>query len=208
MLTPLLKDGALRIRFCTVPSQVTIPNTNQKKISSISEIISAIQTSTKALYNSGKLSVKVQATEVLQGSNSPKEDTSKNTSFIIQTSKKNNPASLTENDIQNNNKDFLNKQKQASTFEKNEFTLLAQTTASNNKSQNIQSQSVPSSPVSTTLQTNNHEATDEVKLLLTREQQGKTNSTIYEFISLNKKFLQDLNQLLHETDTILKSFKK
>lgn len=65
-----LEEGAFKLRFCTVPSKITLANSNVKVVYSIEEILGEIQKAINGLYDSGELTTKTRNKEFLNTSQS------------------------------------------------------------------------------------------------------------------------------------------
>lgn len=92
---PVLKEWALIVRFCSVASSMTVPNTSAKNILSIAELFDEIAMSVSTLYNEGKLNVKQQKKELLSSS-IPKSDISKSVAFTTTVATKTPPQEPSE----------------------------------------------------------------------------------------------------------------
>jgi len=65
-----LEEGAFKLRFCTVPSKITLANSNVKIVYSIEEILGEIQKAINGLYDSGAMTTKTRNKECLNTSQS------------------------------------------------------------------------------------------------------------------------------------------
>lgn len=88
------------VRFCSVASSITVPNTSAKDILSIAELFDEIAMSVSTLYNGGKLNVKQQKKELLSSS-IPKSDISKSVAFTTTVATKTPPRQLSDTEKKN-----------------------------------------------------------------------------------------------------------
>lgn len=78
----LLEEGALRVRICTIPSKVTIPDTNTKIVYSIEGILKELGSVINGLYEWWEITTRTRKKEILDTSLS-QYNFAKNISFIL-----------------------------------------------------------------------------------------------------------------------------
>ncbi|MBB1579138.1 MAG: hypothetical protein HG424_004115 [candidate division SR1 bacterium] len=143
---PVLKEGALIVRFCSVASSMTVPNTSAKNILSIAELFDEIAMSVSTLYNEGKLNVKQQKKELLSSS-IPKSDISKSVAFTTTVATKTPPQQPSDTE-KKTEIELLKSHLQGSIYgiDRNSFVLLDNYEAEK-KSSSITAPEVASTPV-------------------------------------------------------------
>ena len=143
---PVLKEWALIVRFCSVASSMTVPNTSAKNILSIAELFDEIAMSVSTLYNEGKLNVKQQKKELLSSS-IPKSDISKSVAFTTTVATKTPPQQPSDTE-KKTEIELLKSHLQWSIYgiDRNSFVLLDNYEAEK-KSSSITAPEVASTPV-------------------------------------------------------------
>lgn len=200
---PILEEWALRIRFCTIPSELIIPDTSEKSIRSISEIIGGIFEVNKALYNGGKLSVQKIAKEALDSKHIGDFSIADSMSFNLNLSTKTNPKIPTKTDQENKNKLFLDQVKENTTpITRNTFVILAWGNKNENTKNSVKNPDVPKVPQSanTTIQ----DQTNSLSTALYTQNIASQGIILSERIELNHKFLNAINKELETNDNQVK----
>ena len=198
---PVLKEWALIVRFCSVASSMTVPNTSAKNILSIAELFDEIAMSVSTLYNEGKLSVKQQKKELLSSS-IPKSDISKSVAFTTTVATKTPPQQSS--DIEKKTEiELLKSHLQWSIYgiNRNSFVLLDNYEAEK-KSSSITAPEVASTPV--VQSASKFRDADEIssvlesQSLLKENTVASTNLAIFERIEKNNQLMDTIKEVVSE----------
>ena len=198
---PVLKEWALIVRFCSVASSMTVPNTSAKNILSIAELFDEIAMSVSTLYNEGKLNVKQQKKELLSSS-IPKSDISKSVAFTTTVATKTPPQQPSDTE-KKTEIELLKSHLQWSIYgiDRNSFVLLDNYEAEK-KSSSITAPEVASTPV--VQSASKFRDTDEISSALERQSLLKantvasTNLAIFERIEKNNQLMDTIKEVVSE----------
>ena len=198
---PVLKEWALIVRFCSVASSMTVPNTSAKNILSIAELFDEIAISVSALYNEGKLNVKQQKKELLSSS-IPKSDISKSVAFTTTVATKTPPQEPSDTE-KKTEIELLKSHLQWSIYgiDRNSFVLLDNYEAEK-KSSSITAPEVASTPV--VQSASKFRDADEISSALERQSLLKentvasTNLAIFERIEKNNQLMDTIKEVVSE----------
>ena len=198
---PVLKEWALIVRFCSVASSMTVPNTSAKNILSIAELFDEIAMSVSTLYNEGKLNVKQQKKELLSSS-IPKSDISKSVAFTTTVATKTPPQEPSDTE-KKTEIDLLKSHLQWSIYgiDRNSFVLLDNYEAEK-KSSSITAPEVASTPV--VQSASKFRDADEISSALERQSLLKentvasTNLAISERIEKNNQLMDTIKEVVSE----------
>lgn len=198
---PVLKEWALIVRFCSVASSMTVPNTSAKNILSIAELFDEIAMSVSTLYNEGKLNVKQQKKELLSSS-IPKSDISKSVAFTTTVATKTPPQEPSDTE-KKTEIELLKSHLQWSIYEidRNSFVLLDNYEAEK-KSSSITAPEVASTPV--VQSASKFRDADEISSALERQSLLKentvasTNLAISERIEKNNQLMDTIKEVVSE----------
>ena len=198
---PVLKEWALIVRFCSVASSMTVPNTSAKNILSIAELFDEIAMSVSTLYNEGKLNVKQQKKELLSSS-IPKSDISKSVAFTTTVATKTPPQQPSDTE-KKTEIELLKSHLQWSIYgiDRNSFVLLDNYEAEK-KSSSITAPEVASTPVvqSASKFRDADAVTSELEnqSLLKENTVASTNLAIFERIEKNKQLMDTIKEVVWE----------
>ena len=198
---PVLKEWALIVRFCSVASSMTVPNTSAKNILSIAELFDEIAMSVSTLYNEGKLNVKQQKKELLSSS-IPKSDISKSVAFTTTVATKTPPQHPSDTEKKTEIK-LLKTHLQWSIYgiDRNSFVLLDNYEAEK-KSSSITAPEVASTPVvqSASKFRDADAVTSELEnqSLLKENTVASTNLAIFERIEKNNQLMDTIKEVVSE----------
>lgn len=198
---PVLKEWALIVRFCSVASSMTVPNTSAKNILSIAELFDEIAMSVSTLYNEGKLNVKQQKKELLSSS-IPKSDISKSVAFTTTVATK-TPPQQTSDTEKKTEIELLKSHLQWSIYgiDRNSFVLLDNYEAEK-KSSSITAPEVASTPVvqsaSKFRDTDTITSMLENQSLLKENTVASTNLAIFERIEKNNQLMDTIKEVVSE----------
>ena len=198
---PVLKEWALIVRFCSVASSMTVPNTSAKNILSIAELFDEIAMSVSTLYNEGKLNVKQQKKELLSSS-IPKSDISKSVAFTTTVATK-TPSQQPSDTEKKTEIELLKSHLQWSIYgiDRNSFVLLDNYEAEK-KSSSITAPEVASTPV--VQSASKFRYADEISSALERQSLLKentvasTNLAIFERIEKNNQLMDTIKEVVSE----------
>lgn len=198
---PVLKEWALIVRFCSVASSMTVPNTSAKNILSIAELFDEIAMSVSTLYNEGKLNVKQQKKELLSSS-IPKSDISKSVAFTTTVATKTPPQEPSDTE-KKTEIELLKSHLQWSIYgiDRNSFVLLDNYEAEK-KSSSITAPEVASTPV--VQSASKFRDADEISSALERQSLLKentvasTNLAISERIEKNNQLMDTIKEVVSE----------
>ena len=198
---PVLKEWALIVRFCSVASSMTVPNTSAKNILSIAELFDEIAISVSALYNEGKLNVKQQKKELLSSS-IPKSDISKSVAFTTTVATKTPPQEPSDTE-KKTEIELLKSHLQWSIYgiDRNSFVLLDNYEAEK-KSSSITAPEVASTPV--VQSASKFRDADEISSALERQSLLKENTVasmnlaIFERIEKNNQLMDTIKEVVSE----------
>ena len=195
---PVIKEGALIIRFCSVASSILIPNTSAKNIISIAEIFNEIGTSVNTLYNSGKLNVKKDKKEMLDSS-SIKSDISKWVAFSATTEVKAPNPTISDSQKKNENQ-IVQSNLKASIYgiERNSFVLLDdyEEKKKNKSLVSSQKESTPASQSPNTQEPENEHEPEGPQILIKKNTIASTNLSIGNFIERNSDLLDRFEETI------------
>ena len=198
---PVLKEWALIVRFCSVASSMTVPNTSAKNILSIAELFDEIAISVSTLYNEGKLNVKQQKKELLSSS-IPKSDISKSVAFTTTVATKTPPQQLSDTE-KKTEIELLKSHLQWSIYgiDRNSFVLLDNYEAEK-KSSSITAPEVASTPVvqsaSKFRDADTVTSALENQSLLKENTVASTNLAIFERIEKNNQLMDTIKEVVSE----------
>lgn len=198
---PVLKQWALIVRFCSVASSMTVPNTSAKNILSIAELFDEIAMSVSTLYNEGKLNVKQQKKELLSSS-IPKSDISKSVAFTTTVATK-TPPQQTSDTEKKTEIELLKSHLQWSIYgiDRNSFVLLDNYEAEK-KSSSITAPEVASTPVvqsaSKFRDADTVTSALENQSLLKENTVASTNLAIFERIEKNNQLMDTIKEVVSE----------
>ncbi|MBB1556919.1 MAG: hypothetical protein HG439_000265 [candidate division SR1 bacterium] len=198
---PVLKEGALIVRFCSVASSMTVPNTSAKNILSIAELFDEIAMSVSTLYNEGKLNVKQQKKELLSSS-IPKSDISKSVAFTTTVATKTPPQEPSETE-KKTEIELLKSHLQGSIYgiDRNSFVLLDNYEAEK-KSSSITAPEVASTPVvqsaSQFRDADTVTSALENQSLLKENTVASMNLAIFERIEKNNQLMDTIKEVVSE----------
>lgn len=198
---PVLKEWALIVRFCSVASSMTVPNTSAKNILSIAELFDEIAISVSTLYNEGKLNVKQQKKELLSSS-IPKSDISKSVAFTTTVATKTPPQQLSDTE-KKTEIELLKSHLQWSIYgiDRNSFVLLDNYEAEK-KSSSVTAPEVASTPVvqsaSKFRDTDTITSVLENQSLLKENTVASTNLAIFERIEKNNQLMDTIKEVVSE----------
>ena len=198
---PVLKEWALIVRFCSVASSMTVPNTSAKNILSIAELFDEIAINVSALYNEGKLNVKQQKKELLSSS-IPKSDISKSVAFTTTVATKTPPQQPSDTE-KKTEIELLKTHLQWSIYgiDRNSFVLLDNYEAEK-KSSSITAPEVASTPVvqsaSKFRDADEISSTLENQSLLKANTVASTNLAIFERIEKNNQLMDTIKEVVSE----------
>ena len=198
---PVLKEWALIVRFCSVASSMTVPNTSAKNILSIAELFDEITMSVSTLYNEGKLNVKQQKKELLSSS-IPKSDISKSVAFTTTVATKTPPQEPSETE-KKTEIELLKSHLQWSIYgiDRNSFVLLDNYEAEK-KSSSITAPEVASTPVvqsaSKFRDTDTITSVLENQSLLKENTVASMNLSIFERIEKNNQLMDTIKEVVSE----------
>lgn len=198
---PVLKEWALIVRFCSVASSLTVPNTSAKNILSIAELFDEIAISVSTLYNEGKLNVKQQKKELLSSS-IPKSDISKSVAFTTTVATKTPPQQLSDTE-KKTEIELLKSHLQWSIYgiDRNSFVLLDNYEAEK-KSSSITAPEVASTPVvQSASKFRDADAVTsalENQSLLKENTVASTNLAIFERIEKNNQLMDTIKEVVSE----------
>ena len=198
---PVLKEWALIVRFCSVASSMTVPNTSAKNILSIAELFDEITMSVSTLYNEGKLNVKQQKKELLSSS-IPKSDISKSVAFTTTVATKTPPQEPSETE-KKTEIELLKSHLQWSIYgiDRNSFVLLDNYEAEK-KSSSITAPEVASTPVvqsaSKFRDADTITSDLESQSLLKENTVASMNLTIFERIEKNNQLMDTIKEVVSE----------
>ena len=198
---PVLKEWALIVRFCSVASSMTVPNTSAKNILSIGELFDEISTSVSTLYNEGKLNVKQQKKELLSSS-IPKSDISKSVAFTTTVATKTPPQEPSDTE-KKTEIELLKSHLQWSIYgiDRNSFVLLDNYEAEK-KSSSITAPEVASTPVvqsaSKFRDTDIITSVLENQSLLKENTVASMNLSIFERIEKNNQLMDTIKEVVSE----------
>ncbi len=198
---PVLKEWALIVRFCSVASSMTVPNTSAKNILSIAELFDEIAMSVSTLYNGGKLNVKQQKKELLSSS-IPKSDISKSVAFTTTVATKTPPQEPSDTE-KKTEIELLKSHLQWSIYgiDRNSFVLLDNYEAEK-KSASITAPEVASTPV--VQSASKFRDADEIssalenQSLLKENTVASTNLAIFERIEKNSQLMDTIKEVVSE----------
>ena len=198
---PVLKEWALIVRFCSVASSMTVPNTSAKNILSIAELFDEIAMSVSTLYNEGKLNVKQQKKELLSSS-IPKSDISKSVAFTTTVATKTPPQEPSDTE-KKTEIELLKSHLQWSIYgiDRNSFVLLDNYEAEK-KSSSITAPEVASTPV--VQSASKFRDADEISSALERQSLLKENTVasmnlaIFERIEKNNQLMDTIKEVVSE----------
>ena len=198
---PVLKEWALIVRFCSVASSMTVPNTSAKNILSIAELFDEIAMSVSTLYNEGKLNVKQQKKELLSSS-IPKSDISKSVAFTTTVATKTPPQQPSDTE-KKTEIELLKSHLQWSIYgiDRNSFVLLDNYEAEK-KSSSITAPEVASTPV--VQSASKFRDADEIssalenQSLLKENTVASTNLAIFERIEKNNQLMDTIKEVVSE----------
>ena len=198
---PVLKEWALIVRFCSVASSMTVPNTSAKNILSIGELFDEISMSVSTLYNEGKLNVKQQKKELLSSS-IPKSDISKSVAFRTTVATKTPPQEPSDTE-KKTEIELLKSHLQWSIYgiDRNSFVLLDNYEAEK-KSSSITAPEVASTPVvqsaSKFRDTDIITSVLENQSLLKENTVASMNLSIFERIEKNNQLMDTIKEVVSE----------
>lgn len=198
---PVLKEWALIVRFCSVASSMTLPNTSAKNILSIAELFDEIAMSVSTLYNEGKLNVKQQKKELLSSS-IPKSDISKSVAFTTTVATKTPPQQPSDTE-KKTEIELLKSHLQWSIYgiDRNSFVLLDNYEAEK-KSSSITAPEVASTPVvQSASKFRDADAVTsalENQSLLKENTVASTNLAIFERIEKNNQLMDTIKEVVSE----------
>ena len=198
---PVLKEWALIVRFCSVASSMTVPNTSAKNILSIGELFDEISMSVSTLYNEGKLNVKQQKKELLSSS-IPKSDISKSVAFTTTVATKTPPQEPSDTE-KKTEIELLKSHLQWSIYgiDRNSFVLLDNYEAEK-KSSSITAPEVASTPVvqsaSKFRDTDIITSVLENQSLLKENTVASMNLSIFERIEKNNQLMDTIKEVVSE----------
>ena len=198
---PVLKEWALIVRFCSVASSMTVPNTSAKNILSIAELFDEIAMSVSTLYNEGKLNVKQQKKELLSSS-IPKSDISKSVAFTTTVATNTSPQQLSDTE-KKTEIELLKSHLQWSIYgiDRNSFVLLDNYEAEK-KSSSITAPKVASTPVvqsaSKFRDTDTITSVLENQSLLKENTVASMNLAIFERIEKNNQLMDTIKEVVSE----------
>ena len=198
---PVLKEWALIVRFCSVASSMTVPNTSAKNILSIAELFDEIAMSVSTLYNEGKLNVKQQKKELLSSS-IPKSDISKSVAFTTTVATKTPPQQPSDTE-KKTEIELLKSHLQWSIYgiDRNSFVLLDNYEAEK-KSSSITAPEVASTPViQSASKFRDADAVTsalENQSLLKENSVASTNLAIFERIEKNNQLMDTIKEVVSE----------
>ena len=198
---PVLKEWALIVRFCSVASSMTVPNTSAKNILSIAELFDEIAMSVSTLYNEGKLNVKQQKKELLSSS-IPKSDISKSVAFTTTVATKTPPQQPSDTE-KKTEIELLKSHLQWSIYgiNRNSFVLLDNYEAEK-KSSSITAPEVASTPVvqsaSKFRDTDIITSVLENQSLLKENTVASMNLSIFERIEKNNQLMDTIKEVVSE----------
>jgi len=198
---PVLKEWALIVRFCSVASSMTVPNTSAKNILSIAELFDEIAMSVSTLYNEGKLNVKQQKKELLSSS-IPKSDISKSVAFTTTVATKTPPQQPSDTE-KKTEIELLKTHLQWSIYgiDRNSFVLLDNYEAEK-KSSSITAPEVASTPVvQSASKFRDADAVTsalENQSLLKENTVASTNLAIFERIEKNNQLMDTIKEVVSE----------
>lgn len=198
---PVLKEWALIVRFCSVASSMTVPNTSAKNILSIAELFDEIAMSVSTLYNEGKLNVKQQKKELLSSS-IPKSDISKSVAFTTTVATKTPPQQPSDTE-KKTEIELLKTHLQWSIYgiDRNSFVLLDNYEAEK-KSSSITAPEVASTPVvqsaSKFRDADTVTSALENQSLLKENTVASTNLAIFERIEKNNQLMDTIKEVVSE----------
>lgn len=198
---PVLKEWALIVRFCSVASSMTVPNTSAKNILSIAELFDEIAISVSTLYNEGKLNVKQQKKELLSSS-IPKSDISKSVAFTTTVATKTPPQQPSDTE-KKTEIELLKSHLQWSIYgiDRNSFVLLDNYEAEK-KSSSITAPEVASTPVvQSASKFRDADAVTsalENQSLLKENTVASTNLAIFERIEKNNQLMDTIKEVVSE----------
>ena len=198
---PVLKEWALIVRFCSVASSMTLPNTSAKNILSIAELFDEIAMSVSTLYNEGKLNVKQQKKELLSSS-IPKSDISKSVAFTTTVATKTPPQQPSDTE-KKTEIELLKSHLQWSIYgiDRNSFVLLDNYEAEK-KSSSITAPEVASTPVvQSASKFRDADAVTsalENQSLLKENTVASTNLAIFERIEKNNQLIDTIKEVVSE----------
>ena len=198
---PVLNEWALIVRFCSVASSMTVPNTSAKNILSIAELFDEIAMSVSTLYNEGKLNVKQQKKELLSSS-IPKSDISKSVAFTTTVATKTPPQQPSDTE-KKTEIELLKSHLQWSIYgiDRNSFVLLDNYEAEK-KSSSITAPEVASTPVvqsaSKFRDADTLTSVLENQSLLKENTVASTNLAIFERIEKNNQLMDTIKEVVSE----------
>lgn len=198
---PVLKQWALIVRFCSVASSMTVPNTSAKNILSVAELFDEIAMSVSTLYNEGKLNVKQQKKELLSSS-IPKSDISKSVAFTTTVATKTPPQQPSDTE-KKTEIELLKSHLQWSIYgiDRNSFVLLDNYEAEK-KSSSITAPEVASTPVvqsaSKFRDADTVTSALENQSLLKENTVASTNLAIFERIEKNNQLMDTIKEVVSE----------
>ena len=198
---PVLKEWALIVRFCSVASSMTVPNTSAKNILSIAELFDEIAMSVSTLYHEGKLNVKQQKKELLSSS-IPKSDISKSVAFTTTVATKAPPQQPSDTE-KKTEIELLKSHLQWSIYgiDRNSFVLLDNYEAEK-KSSSITAPEVASTPVvqsaSKFRDADTLTSVLENQSLLKENTVASTNLAIFERIEKNNQLMDTIKEVVSE----------
>ena len=198
---PVLKEWALIVRFCSVASSMTVPNTSAKNILSVAELFDEIAMSVSTLYNEGKLNVKQQKKELLSSS-IPKSDISKSVAFTTTVATKTPPQQPSDTE-KKTEIELLKSHLQWSIYgiDRNSFVLLDNYEAEK-KSSSITAPEVASTPVvqsaSKFRDADTVTSALENQSLLKENTVASMNLTIFERIEKNNQLMDTIKEVVSE----------
>ena len=198
---PVLKEWALIVRFCSVASSMTVPNTSAKNILSIAELFDEIAMSVSTLYNEGKLNVKQQKKELLSSS-IPKSDISKSVAFTTTVATKTPPQQPSDTE-KKTEIELLKSHLQWSIYgiDRNSFVLLDNYEAEK-KSSSVTAPEVASTPVvQSASKFRDADAVTsalENQSLLKENTVASTNLAIFERIEKNNQLMDTIKEVVSE----------
>lgn len=192
---PILEEGALKIRFCTIPAEFTDPNTGKRNITSISEILNEIHQVSKALHQGGKLSVQKITKEVLDNKHINDFKLAESMSFTLNLSTKINPKVNNQIDQKRINKLFLDEIKNdTAPVWRNSFIILASGEREEDEKNSVKNLNVQSTPNLQERGTN--KGTRTLELALNKQNIANQNILLQDRFELNLAFLQQINKQL------------
>lgn len=195
---PILEEGALRIRFCTIPAEFADPKTWKKSVSNISTILNQVHQVTASLYHGGRLSVQKIPKEALDSKHLNESRIADSLSFNLNISTKNNPKVSNKTDQERVNKLFFDTiQNNTKPITRNSFVVLALGNQKENEKNSVKNLDVPSIPKDSQQKTD-LENTKDTSIRISLYNQNTANQSLFlqDWLTLNQKFLDAMNEQL------------